>query len=485
MLSFLEKKAPLRGYIQQVQPKRIYEEWKLHLEDKIPLEFATRRSLWTLEITHMHNSLVFGLELGFRKNGKTRWKTLTIVTVLYEVVLVDVVNVSNHALGLIIIRISDEMIFCHDHLMKNYDSVPEFCQVLMRDMYEKCDANVGNFIECANVVELYIKNAHTLHIAKLTSAFRSEDVVDMESEGKSSKKAKISAASSSGPQLRSRLPPASALPGAVGRSGPQPPHQQQRRARSGDTSPTGANPLVWASTPPGRRRAPSTSAPSSQALHLATNESVAHASPMQATPTQACRTSSVPPLDASTTMPIDPALSSPRPTARGKQKARKRKNPSNDARQSAPKVEPLLSSVRSIHQRRDLDIDNEAAPSSSTHETFTELIEEEAQRLAYKKEDGVWVVNLETVALNPTNVPEKLLVPMDYKPDARRSFEVEMRMRLKAEALANKEFKQKSSYMYISGRGQYFELDEEEMEPTAEESGIIVRPLEKKGVVAV
>ena len=96
----------------------------------------------------------------------------------------------------------------------------------------------------------------------------------------------------------------------------------------------------------------------------------------------------------------------------------------------------------------------------------------------------MWVVNPETVALNPTDVPEKLLVPMEYKPDASRSFEVETRMRLKAEALANKEFKQKSSYMYIFGRGQYFELDVEEMEPAAEESGIIVRPLEKKGVVA-
>ena len=198
-----------------------------------------------------------------------------------------------------------------------------------------------------------------------------------------------------------------------------------------------------------------------------------------------CRTSSVLPLDASATVPKDSAMSSPRPTARGKQKARKRKNPSNDARQSAPEVEPLLSSVRSIRQRRDLDIDNEAAPSSSTHETFIEPVEEEAQRLVYKKEDGVWVVNLETIALNPTDVPKKLLVPMEYKPDASRSFEVETRMRLKAEALANKEFKQKSSYMYIFGRGQYFELDVEEMEPAAEESGIIVRPLEKKGVVAV
>ena len=90
----------------------------------------------------------------------------------------------------------------------------------MRDTYEKYDTNVGNFIECAKAVELYIKNAQTLHIAKLTSAFRSEDIVDMESEGKSSKKAKINAASSSGPQLRSRLPPASSLLGAVGRSGP-------------------------------------------------------------------------------------------------------------------------------------------------------------------------------------------------------------------------------------------------------------------------
>ena len=225
MQLFLEKKAPLRGYIQQVQLEQIYEEWKSHLEDKTSLEFATRRSLWTLEITHMHNSLVFGLELGFRKNGKTRWKTLTTVTVLnikvlYEVVLVHIVNVSNHALGLIIIWISDEMIFCHERLMKNYDTVPEFCQVLMCDTYEKCDANIGNFIECAKAIELYIKNAHTLQIAKLTSAFRSEHAVDMESKGKSSKKAKISAASSSGPQLRSHLPPASALPGAVGRFGP-------------------------------------------------------------------------------------------------------------------------------------------------------------------------------------------------------------------------------------------------------------------------
>ena len=164
MQSLLEKKAPLRGYIQQVQPERIYEEWKSHLEDKTPLEFATRRSLWTLEITHMHNSLVFGLELGFKKNGRMRWKTLTIVTVLnievlYKAVLVDVVNVSNHTLGFIIIWISDEMIFCHERLMKNYDSVPKFCQVFMRDTYEKCDTNVGNFIECAKAVELYIKNA--------------------------------------------------------------------------------------------------------------------------------------------------------------------------------------------------------------------------------------------------------------------------------------------------------------------------------------
>ena len=201
---------------------------------------------------------------------------------------------------------------------------------------------------------------------------------------------------------------------------------------------------------------------------MAASKMIAHASPMQAAPTQACRTSSVPPLNASTPVPTDPAMSSPRPTARGKQKARKRKNMSNDARQSKSKVEPLLSLVRSIYQRRDLDINNEAAPRSSTHETFTEHVKEEAQRLVYKKEDEVWVVNPETVALNPTDVLEKLLVPMEYKPDASCSFEVETQMRLKAEALANKEFKQKSSYMYIFGRGQYFELDVEEMEPAAE-----------------
>ena len=198
---------------------------------------------------------------------------------------------------------------------------------------------------------------------------------------------------------------------------------------------------------------------------------------------QECPTSLVPPLDASTLVPTDPAMSTPCLTVRGKQKARKRENLSNDARQFVFKVEQLVSSIRSIRQRCDLDIDNEAAPSSSTQETFTKRVEEEAQRLAYKKENGVWVVNPENVALNPTDVPKKLLVSMEYKPDASRSFEVEMRMHLKAEALANKEFKQKSSYMYIFRRGQYFELNVEETEPATEESGIIVRPLEKKDVV--
>ena len=226
-------------------------------------------------------------------------------------------------------------------------------------------------------------------------------------------------------------------------------------------------------------------APSSQAPYLVATEMIAHASPMQAAPTQACRTSSVPPLDASTPVPTDPTMLTPRLTTRAKQKARKRKNPSNDARQSASEVEPLVSLVRSIRQRSDLNTDNEAPPSSSTHETFTKHVKEEAQRLAYKKEDEVWVVNPETVALNPTDVLEKLLVPMEYKPDASRSFEVETWMRLKAEALTNKEFKQKSSYMYIFGCGQYFELDVEEMEPATQESGIIVRPLEKKGMMAV
>ena len=158
----------------------------------------------------MHNSLVFGLELGFTKNRRTRWKTLPTVTilnteVLYNAVLVDVVNMSNHALGLIIIWILHQMMFCHKHLMKNYDSVPKFYQVFMRDTYEKCDANVGNFIECTKAVQLYIKNVHTLHIAKLTSVFYSKDALEMESKGKSSKKAKINVASSSGPQLWSRL----------------------------------------------------------------------------------------------------------------------------------------------------------------------------------------------------------------------------------------------------------------------------------------
>ena len=52
-----------------------------------------------------------------------------------------------------------DMIFCLERLMKNYDSVLEFYQVLMRDTYKKCDANVGNFIEYAKAVELYIKDA--------------------------------------------------------------------------------------------------------------------------------------------------------------------------------------------------------------------------------------------------------------------------------------------------------------------------------------
>ena len=123
--------------------------------------------------------------------------------------------------------------------------------------------------------------------------------------------------------------------------------------------------------------------------HLAATETIAHDSSMQATPTQACRTSSVLPFDASTSAPTDPAMSTPHPTARGKQKVWKRKNSSNDARHSASAVEPLVSLVHTIRQRHDFDINNEAALSSTTQETFIELVEEEVQRLAYKKEDGV------------------------------------------------------------------------------------------------
>jgi hypothetical protein len=113
------------------------------------------------------------------------------------------------------------------------------------------------------------------------------------------------------------------------------------------------------------------------------------------------------------------------------------------------------------------------------------MSEEEARRLAYKKVNGKWVDNPATVPFNPADVPDKLSVVIEFKPDPKRSEEAETRRRLKAEAIANRKFKEASSYMYIFGRGQYFELDVGDMVNADEKSGIIFRPLEKAGVIAV
>ena len=114
-----------------------------------------------------------------------------------------------------------------------------------------------------------------------------------------------------------------------------------------------------------------------------------------------------------------------------------------------------------------------------------EVTKEEAQKRAYKKVNNRWVDNPETLPLDLSKVPDKVFVEIDHKVDPKRSHEEETRKRLKAEAVANKKFKELSEHMYIFGRGQYFELDVDDMVNVPEAEGIIVRPLEKRGIEMV
>jgi hypothetical protein len=113
------------------------------------------------------------------------------------------------------------------------------------------------------------------------------------------------------------------------------------------------------------------------------------------------------------------------------------------------------------------------------------VAEEVAQKQAIKKVNGAWVENPDTVPYDPAAVPDKLFVDLVFKKEAKRSEEEEARKRLKAEAVANKKFKELSKYMYIFGRGTFFELEVDDMTQADEKSGMIFRPLEQKGVMAV
>lgn len=74
---------------------------------------------------------------------------------------------------------------------------------------------------------------------------------------------------------------------------------------------------------------------------------------------------------------------------------------------------------------------------------------------------------------------------LDFKFGEGVSLEVMTKIRLKVVAAANQKFKEASSYMFIFGKGHYFELSVDDMENVDENSGIIFRPSEADGVMTI
>lgn len=428
MESFLESKPSLTGYIRQIPAERIHESWISHIDGKDPLEFIASQSLWTIEMNYLNDSPVFSLEIGFTKKGDPRWKTFKNIVVIninvvQEAILIDVVNTSNNAVGVILIRVEDKMKFCSDRLLKNYKQVPLMYQSLMVATQAQCESCAGDFLKTAKAVTKYVTSASALHTAKLTVANNAQGKQkQMESTAREMKKKKTGE-SSSGSGSRSRPPPLSALGGSPAFPVP-----------SSSAAPTEPNP------PPSQPQAPVVAA-----------ERVA-------------------------------------PKARDKHKTRKRKTPApTDAGQATATQEEETDRCQRLRRTQPEAEEPQGTPSCSGQDVPdpSKVTEEEAHKLAYKKVNGRWVDNPETVPFLAETVPEKLFVELDYKKDLKRSDEANARLRLKAEAETNKKFRKLSSYMYIFGRGTYFELDVADMVNADEKTGVIFRPLEKSGVLYV
>lgn len=69
-----------------------------------------------------------------------------------EAILIDVVNSSNNVVRVIMSGVEDQMTFCHQRIMKNYEHVPHLYQSLMLNIQATCKAHAGDFHETAEVV---------------------------------------------------------------------------------------------------------------------------------------------------------------------------------------------------------------------------------------------------------------------------------------------------------------------------------------------
>ena len=176
------------------------------------------------------------------------------------------------------------------------------------------------------------------------------------------------------------------------------------------------------------------------------------------------------------------------PTSRNKVMAKKRKAGPETGAGPSETVDDVHAQrerkSRRIRPAGDDEGESDETPSQSTQgPAETEIVsEEEAQRRAYKKENGRWIVNPDTLPFDASIIPSKLFEDVEVKKSGKRSKEANTQLKLKAEAAANKGFRRNSSYMYIFGRGTYFELDVKDMVNAREDSGVIFRPLEREGI---
>lgn len=466
MASFLESKPTLTAYLRRMSGDRLLESWKQHIEDKTALQFISTRSLWTVEMNYVNGSMFFTLEIGFMKNGGPRWKALKELVVvnmivLNEVILIDVVNSSNGEDGVILIRVEDEMTFCYDRMVKNYEHVPHLFQVLMMEIKSRCEAYGGSFVQTARAVKTYLSDGNKIHNAALTAGIISQETgtSSMDGEGRAQKKKKT-VASTLGASNRARPPALSALPGA--------------------SSMAAAAAIASSSTAVGATAAVSSSAAPVAAPAVVPSSAIPVASPA-AVPRSA--TTAATPAAAPSATPVSTTT---KPQARPKMRTKKRK-PAGGAG-----VGPSCRDVpvkRSRQQPQSSDAGHsEAAPTLSEQSDIpepAEVSEEEAKKQAIRKVNGHWLENPVTVPHDTLSVPDKLFVEVEIKKGPRRSEAQEAKIRRQAEAMANRKFKELANYMYIFGRGKYFELEVDDMQPCDEQSGMIYRPLEDKGVALV
>ena len=200
MESFLEGHPQLSGYLMEMPAANIHKSWEPFLEEKVPLEFKCPKLLWTLRMSCMDGSPVFCIELGFRKRDNPIWRSFPTVVVLDlhvlpEALLINVVNSTNYALGVIIMKAVDRMEFCKGRLMHNFHSVPTMYQELMLDVQASCEASSGNFHQSALIVSSYVARANAMHTSRLNDRGM-QDSSGMDPQGKPSKKNKTAELSS-------------------------------------------------------------------------------------------------------------------------------------------------------------------------------------------------------------------------------------------------------------------------------------------------